>query len=201
MPREQVVLLDAEGRAIGVADKATVHHAQTPLHLAFSCYAFDAEGRLLTTQRSLRKASFPGVWTNSLCGHPGPGEPLEDAVRRRGRAELDIELEEVRLILPEFSYRAEMNGLVENELCPVVVARAIGQPRPSPDEVEDTAWEPWAEFAAGVLANARELSPWCGSQVRLLVELGPDSDRWPTADARRLPPALLDLDPDLDPAP
>ena len=70
--RELVVLLDEHAQPIGTAPKASVHHRETPLHLGFSCYLFDPAGRVLLTQRALSKATWPGVWTNSYCGHPEP---------------------------------------------------------------------------------------------------------------------------------
>ena len=65
--QELVVLLDEQGRAVGTADKAEVHHADTPLHLAFSCHVFDARGRVLVTRRALSKATWPGV--DVPCSH------------------------------------------------------------------------------------------------------------------------------------
>ena len=82
-PGEQVVLVTPDGTPVGVAEKSTVHSTDTPLHLAFSCYLFDERGRVLMTRRALAKATWPGVWTNTCCGHPQPGEPPADAVVRR----------------------------------------------------------------------------------------------------------------------
>ena len=190
MLRESVVLLDEQGVPIGEAAKADVHHADTPLHLGFSCYVLDSADRLLVTRRSNAKRTFPGVWTNSFCGHPAPGEPLVDAVRRRASDELGLPLGEVTVVLPDFRYRAEMAGVVELEICPVTVARVADgtAPTPAADEVADWEWVAWDVFANAVTTGAREVSRWCAEQVPLLVGLGPPRT-WTDASAG-LPPAL-----------
>ena len=115
--QDLVVLLDDDGTPTGTAPRLDVHGADTPLHQAFSVHLFDDAGRVLLTRRALSKRTWPGVWTNSCCGHPRPGEAVEDAVRRRVREELGVEVRDLRLLLPDFRYRAvDASGVVENEL-------------------------------------------------------------------------------------
>ncbi len=170
---ELVVLLDEQGRAIGTHAKSEVHHRDTPLHLAFSCYLLDDEGRLLLTRRAAGKRTWPATWTNSCCGHPAPGETVSGAIRRRVGEELGLVVADVRLALPAFRYRAEMpDGTVENEMCPVAVATCEHPDvvRPDPTEVDATAWVAWDAFRDDVLAGRREVSPWCRLQVADLPE-------------------------------
>jgi len=188
MNQELIVLLDADGRATGTAPKAPSHHADTPLHLAFSCYLTDPAGRVLITQRAHGKASFPSVWTNSCCGHPAPGEGLREAIRRRVPDELGLAPESLTLVLPDFRYRATAaNGVVENELCPVVRASASGDLRLAPDEVAAAEWRDWADCVA--LTAHPSASPWFRSQMERLVPLGPPAD-WLAASPDSLPPAI-----------
>ncbi|RNL85821.1 isopentenyl-diphosphate Delta-isomerase [Halostreptopolyspora alba] len=170
---ELVVLLDADLSPIGTADKTAVHGADTPLHLAFSCYVFDGRGRLLATRRALAKATWPGVWTNSCCGHPGPGEDAERAVRRRVREELGIALRDVERVLPDFRYRARSaEGVVENEFCPVYAAVTDDTPDPDPAEIAEWRWVPWASFVALAESAPWAISPWAAEQVPLLDASG-----------------------------
>lgn len=187
-----VVLLDRVGRAVGTQPRATVHHADTPLHLAFSCYAVDPDQRLLVTRRAVDKATFPGLWTNTVCGHPAPGESLPQAVRRRAADELGLTVQELRLLLPRYTYRAEMAGIVEHEWCPVLLAPVRGDVMctPSAAEVEDFAWVPWSEMIELAQDPPPQWSPWAMEQVRLLDELGPDPLAWQPADPSLLPAAL-----------
>jgi isopentenyl-diphosphate delta-isomerase len=186
---ELVVLLSEDGQRIGVAPKASVHHAHTPLHLAFSAYLFDADDRLLLTRRALDKRTFPGVWTNSVCGHPAPGERLEEAVRRRAADELGLEVRDLRLVLPRFAYRAEMDGIVEWEMCPVLVGHVDSDPSPEPGEVADFEWIDWSAFV-GQLREGRAVSDWCRQEAQQLDGLGPGPAAWPSANPADLPPAL-----------
>lgn len=161
---ELVVLLDPLGRPCGTADKATVHGERTPYHLAFSCYVFDRAGRLLVTRRATGKRTWPGAWTNSCCGHPGPGELPEEAVRRRLREELGLTPLALRLALPDFSYRASLDGVEEHELCPVFLARVDAEPVPNPLEVAECVWSTFGRFV-----RREDLSPWALLQAAQLA--------------------------------
>ena len=163
---DQVVLLDEHNQPIGTAPRASVHGTDTPRHLAFSCYLFDTHGRVLLTRRALTKVAWPGVWTNSCCGHPRPGEAAEDAVRRRVADELGAVVTDATLVLPDFGYRAvDASGVVENEFCPVWVARLTGPLRPDPSEVAETTWVAWPDLVELVHSAPALLSPWCVEQV------------------------------------
>ena len=170
---DMVVLLNADGTRIGVAPKSSIHGAATRLHLAFSCHVFDTRGRLLVTRRALTKTAWPGVWTNSFCGHPAPEEGLVDAVRRRAEHELGLHLDSVEPVLPFFRYRAtDASGIVENEICPVYIATTTQPPRAHPDEVIEHRWVDPDDLAASVRRTPWAFSPWLVLQAALLQFLG-----------------------------
>lgn len=165
-------MLDEAGTAIGCARKATVHHRDTPLHLGFSCYLFNDDGCVLLTRRSLSKRTWPGVWTNSFCGHPAPDEELSAAVARRARQELGVAIDPPTCVLPDFRYRAVApDGTVENEICPVFWARVDGAVVPAADETMDVRWVPWQDLCTAA-ALAWAISPWAAEQVPLLDRAG-----------------------------
>ncbi|TQS43892.1 isopentenyl-diphosphate Delta-isomerase [Cryptosporangium phraense] len=178
---ELIVLLTEDGQPTGTAPKLASHHGDTPLHAAFSSYVFDASGRFLLTRRALSKKTWPGVWTNSCCGHPAPGESAVAAVRRRLAYELGlhVEIDEIVPLLPDFRYRAELDGIVENEICPVFGVRVNSEPVPNPDEVEEYRWVSWP------VADRAGLSPWSLLQLDELEGHPAITTLLPTGEARR----------------
>src|SRR5690349_3182585 len=166
---EHVVLLDDDGREIGTAPKSSVHGTDTALHLAFSCHVVNEAGQVLVTRRALSKKTWPGVWSNSFCGHPRPAEPVLTAVHRRAEFELGLTLSEIELALPLFRYRAtDANGIVEHELCPVYTALTHDEPVLNPLEVVDARWVDPADLAASLQTTPWAFSPWLVLQAEQL---------------------------------
>lgn len=166
---DHVVLLDDEGRAIGTAPKSSVHGTDTALHLAFSCHVMNDRGEVLVTRRALTKKTWPGVWSNSFCGHPRPAEPVLSALHRRAEFELGITLTDIELALPLFRYRAvDASGVVEHEVCPVYTARTSDDPRPNPLEVVDATWVDPLDLGTSLAATPWAFSPWLVLQAEQL---------------------------------
>ncbi|MBT5167344.1 MAG: isopentenyl-diphosphate Delta-isomerase [Opitutales bacterium] len=173
-PPEHVVLLDLDGNPIGTMDKRSVHTANTPLHSAFSIFLFDGKGNMLSQQRAHSKKTWPGIWSNACCGHPASGESHLDAAHRRLEQELGLTQIELMNALPNFRYRAELDGIVENEICPVFIGQCSVEPTPNPKEVAATEWIPWKTFADSCkgLTQTRfdSFSPWSHLEGQLLLE-------------------------------
>ena len=161
MAGEHVILLDEQDQPAGMLEKYAAHTFDTPLHLAFSCWLFNQQGQLLVTRSSLGKKAWPGVWTNSVCGHPQQGETFEQAVTRRCRFELGVEIADIAPVHPAFRYRAVApNGIVENEVCPVYAARVVSEVQPNDDEVMDYQWVDLATMLSALAATPWAFSPW-----------------------------------------
>jgi len=169
---EQVILVDEQNNQIGVADKETVHTTNTPLHRAFSLFLFNSKKQLLVTQRALNKKTFPGVWTNSVCGHVSPGETAFDAVKRRISDELHIIATDIKEVAPYRYKFSDVNGIVENEICPILVGHADGDPTPDPREVGGWKWMGWQEFLVEITNKPDTYSPWSIEEAAILQQKG-----------------------------
>jgi isopentenyl-diphosphate delta-isomerase len=170
---ERVILVDEHDREVGSSEKLRAH-LDGALHRAFSIFVFDAGGRLLLQKRARTKYHSGGLWSNTCCGHPRPGEETTAAARRRLREEMNFvcELREAF----DFLYRAELEGaLVEHEYDHVFVGEFEGTPAPDPSEVEEWKWMSMDELRRGLREQPAHYSYWLkvafeGDNLRRLKE-------------------------------
>ena len=177
---ECVVLVDDNNNEIGTTPKDSVHTKNTPLHRGFSLFLFNSKNELLVTKRSSTKKTFPGVWTNTVCGHPASGESAVDAALRRLEQELGLKRSHlvkkqgetlIREVAP-YRYRfADVNGIVENEICPVLVGHCDTDPNPDKKEIEGWRWIRWEKFLMDLKKNPTIYSPWCKEEAALITPL------------------------------
>lgn len=136
--KEYVILVDEKDNMIGTAEKINAH-LEPKLHRAFSIFIVNSNGELLIQQRAGNKYHCPGLWANTCCGHPRPGESLESAVHRRLQEEMgfDAELKEIF----SFTYYCKFdNGLAEMEYDHVFIGKWNGTPIINYEEVADYKW-------------------------------------------------------------
>jgi len=155
---EQVVLVDERDAEVGVAPKQRVHETGE-LHRAVSVFLFDSLGRLLLQRRASGKYHSAGLWSNTCCSHPRPGEAPGAAASRRLREEMGIECD----LEPRgtFTYRAALdNGLVEHEVDHLFVGRFDGEPLPDRSEVGEWRWIAIAALEKECAANPERFTPW-----------------------------------------
>ena len=155
---EKVVVVNEHDLAIGVADKTRAHLLGV-LHRAFSIFVTNSAGQLLLQRRALAKYHSRGLWSNTCCGHPRPGESINQASRRRLREEMgfDADLESVF----QFRYRADLEeGLIENEYDHVLVGLFDGVPEPNPAEVAEYRWVDPTTLSLELEAHPENYTYW-----------------------------------------
>ncbi len=166
---EHVVLVNETNDVLGIESKATVHGKTTPLHRAFSVFIFDQHNRLLLQQRAAHKVTWPSVWSNSCCGHPQLNESNIDAATRRCKFELGVEVTDIVEVAP-YRYCFSYNDVMENEICPILIARYNGPLNPNKAEVCSTTWIDWLEWLQQTKLAPDQYSPWSVEESRILAD-------------------------------
>jgi isopentenyl-diphosphate delta-isomerase len=163
MAAEQLILVDAEDRELGVGEKLQTH-LEGALHRAFSIFVFDTEKRLLLQKRARTKYHSGGLWSNTACGHPRPGEATIAAAHRRLREEMGFDCELRQAF--GFLYRKELdNRVVEHEYDHVFVGEFDGEPTPDATEVEAWCRLSMKQLRRNLRERPREYSYWLSVAV------------------------------------
>ena len=155
---DDIILVDTEDREIGRGEKMAVHRAGL-LHRAFSVFLFCGDSVLLQ-KRAASKYHCGGLWTNTCCSHPRPGETVADAAVRRLREELGIEtggLTEAASFIYRYPFE---NGLTEYEYDHVLVGEYDGGWTENPEEVDAVKLVPLADLRAELLRTPGQFTPW-----------------------------------------
>lgn len=164
---EYVVLVDERNKVVGTRQKSIVHQKQTPLHRGFSSFVFNSKGQVLLQQRSLSKKTWPGIWSNTCCGHPNLNETSQEAAQRRLEFELGLKIDNLKEVF-NYRYCFSRFGIMENEICPVVIGFSDQTPTPNPSEVADFKYLDWKDFLKIVDLEGDVWSQWCVEESRIL---------------------------------
>ncbi len=132
---EYVILVDEKDGEIGTMEKMAAHSSGS-LHRAISIFVFNQQRELLIHRRASGKYHSAGLWTNTCCSHPRPGEKSEDAAKRRLREEMGFTCDLRFSFSILYNARLE-NGLIEHEFDHVFTGSWDGIPDPDPAEVSD----------------------------------------------------------------
>jgi isopentenyl-diphosphate Delta-isomerase len=156
--QEQVVLVDKNNKEIGCEEKLSAH-IHGSLHRAFSVFIFNSSGELLIQQRNREKYHTPGLWSNTCCSHPFPGEELSAAVTRRLNEEMGFSCECQEITTCYYRFSLE-NSLIEHEHDHIFIGFHDGDPDPNPSEVENWDSLPLYKLVSHMRESPYLYTPW-----------------------------------------
>ncbi len=170
MKEERVILVDEQDKEVGTMEKIEAHE-KALLHRAFSIFIFTDAGQMMLQRRALSKYHSPGLWTNTCCSHPRPGESLEEATRRRIVEEMGFECEMYEVF--SFIYKAAFDrGLTEHELDHVFMGLHNGDPLINPDEVEEWKWIDVDDLLADIKESPDNYTVWFKIALKEMEDKG-----------------------------
>lgn len=159
MAEDKVILVDISDHPVGSMEKMEAHQSGGRLHRAFSAFVFNKKNELLLQRRALSKYHSGGLWTNTCCSHPRPGEETEEAGKRRLQEELGI----ICLLEEAFTfiYKAPLdNETTEHEFDHVLIGRYDGEPKINPDEVDSIKWLTMPEIRILINEHPEDYTVW-----------------------------------------
>jgi len=158
MEVQEVILVNEQDEVTGAMEKMEAHRKGL-LHRAFSVFIFNNKGELLLQQRALNKYHSGGLWTNSCCSHPCPGEGVHEAAQRRLQQEMGFSTEIKKIF--DFVYLANFeNGLTEYEFDHVFAGEYEGGVHFNPHEVMDYCYKSLEELRNSLQEQPHKFTAW-----------------------------------------
>lgn len=155
---EEVILVDISDNAIGRMEKLEAHQKGV-LHRAFSVFIFNENNELLLQRRALTKYHSAGLWTNTCCSHPRPGEETISAANRRLKEEMGMEVN--LSFKTSFIYKTEFeNGLTEHEFDHIYTGNSNINPIINTEEVHSFEWLSTESIKERIKNKPEEFTSW-----------------------------------------
>jgi len=165
---EQVILVDENDNEIGTGEKMQVHR-EGKLHRSFSVFVLNSKGELLLQQRAKTKYHSGGLWSNTCCSHPRPGEATADAARRRLREEMGFDADVQEAFT--FVYQVQLdNELSEHEYDHVFIGKFDDQPKPNPEEVDNWRYVGLKELQQDIKEHPENYTFWLKACFEKVLE-------------------------------
>lgn len=156
--QDYVILVDENDNETGTMQKMEAHQ-KALLHRAISVFICNSNGEWLLQKRALQKYHSNGLWTNTSCSHPFPGESNLEAANRRLFEEMGIKAGLTEIFT--FIYKEQLdNELTEHELDHVFFGISDVEPEINPDEVEDWKYISFNDLEADVKKNPKNYTVW-----------------------------------------
>lgn len=156
--QESVILVNEQDQPTGTMEKMEAHRRGL-LHRAFSVFVFNDRDELLLQRRALSKYHSAGLWTNTCCSHPRPGEDTEAAAHRRLQEEMGFDC----ALRPKatFVYKTPFdNGLTEHEFDHVFTGTFNHDPVINREEAEGFAWRTIDDIRHDMNARPEAYTSW-----------------------------------------
>ena len=156
--KQQVILVNDQDEAIGTMEKMEAHQKGL-LHRAFSVFIFNSKGEMLLQQRALDKYHSAGLWTNTCCSHPQPGEDIIESAQKRLAEEMGFTTPLTKVF--DFTYRASFdNGLIEHEFDHVFTGEYDGEVNYNPVEVMNYRYRSTDEIMRSLQTEPQIYTAW-----------------------------------------
>ncbi len=164
----EVILVDENDVQTGTMEKLEAH-ARGVLHRAFSIFIFNSKGEFLLQQRAFEKYHNGGLWTNTCCSHPLPGENILSAANRRLMQEMGIKTKLSYLF--NFIYKAAFdNGLTEHEFDHIFTGIYDGKIKIDSSEVKDYCFKSLNNLQDSLQASPQKYTEWFKIALPQIIE-------------------------------
>lgn len=169
---ENVILVDTNDNPVGQMEKLKAH-LKGELHRALSILIFNSDGEILLQQRAFSKYHTPGLWSNTCCSHPRPGEDSLEAATRRLQEEMGFTTPLIKSF--DFIYRAHFdNGLIEHEFDHVFFGTFDGEPVINPEEANDFEWVKLNNLMEDMRSSPENYTVWFRIIMEKMAERFPE---------------------------